>query len=99
MFLYFFAVRGVGRRIFRFYQLKKKAIFSVHSAPDFNRRHLSTFESHDPATMRKLRIPCDKVMTAFVASDGHDLLVTGCWSLAVEPGYELRVAACPPSSA
>ena len=57
----------------------------MHGAPDLNHRHLPAFESHDPASMGTLRIPCDIVMKTFVAGDGHGLLaacsglrVSGC---------------------
>ena len=61
----------VSRRVFRFFHLKQKTAFSVHGAPHFNHRHLPAFESHDPASMGKLRIPGDIIMKTFVAGDVH----------------------------
>jgi len=43
----------------------------MHGAPDLNHRHLPAFESHDPASMGTLRIPCDIIMQTFVAGVGH----------------------------
>jgi len=47
----------------------------MHGTPDLNHRHPPAFESHDPASMGTLRIPCDIIMKTFVAGVGHGLLV------------------------
>ena len=60
---------------FVFFHLIKKAVFSLHGAPDLNHRYLTAFESHDPASMGTLRIPCDIIMKAFMAGGWHGLLV------------------------
>ena len=75
----------------------------MHGAPDVNHWHLTTFESHDPASMGKLLIPCDIIMYAFMAGDGHgavglflvtgySMLDSGYWSPLTVAGYALRVA-------
>lgn len=57
----------------------------MHGAPDLNHRHQPAFESHDPASMGTLRIPCNIIMKTFVAGDGHGadglILVVGYWIL------------------
>ena len=59
----------------------------MHGAPDVNHWHLTTFESHDPASMGKLLIPGDIIMYAFMAIDGH-----GCWML--DAGYSMLDTRC-----
>jgi hypothetical protein len=68
---YLFVTLKVLRRSLRLIHLKKKAVFSAHGAPDLKHRHLPAFESHDPASMGKLRIPCDIIVKTFMAGGGH----------------------------
>ena len=50
---------------------KKIAVSSMHGTPDIDGRHPLAFKPHNPASMGKFWIPCDVVMQAFVAGDGH----------------------------
>ena len=87
---------------FVFFHLIKKAVFSLHGAPDLNHRYLTAFESHDPASMGTLRIPCDIIMKAFMAGGWHGLLAAGYWSLVTPDRYSTIKGPrgfCPLSSA
>ena len=82
---------------------KQEAVFSAHGPANFGNRHPFAFESHDSASMGKLLIPCDIIMYAFMAGDGHgavglflvtgySMLDSGYWSPLTVAGYALRVA-------
>jgi len=92
-FLYLSYILEVWRRIVRFFHLEIKAFFSAHGKPDFDHRHLPALESHDSASMGKLRFPCDIIVVTLVAGDGHEVgygsLVSGCCG---RPSYGFRVA-------
>jgi hypothetical protein len=49
--------------------------------PHFNHGHPPAFESHDPASMGKVRIPGNKIMLAPMAGRVHEnlILVDGYW--------------------
>ncbi len=68
---------------FSVFNLKKITVFPLHGAPDIDGRHPLTLESHNSASMWKLRIPGDEVVQAFMAGDGHNFwfLDAGHWHL------------------
>ena len=64
----------------------------MHGTPDVQHRHLPALEADAPASMGKLRVPCDIIMKAFVAGWAHScwILVSGYWWLVT--GYGSLVA-------
>ena len=54
-----------------FFHLKGEAIFALHRPANIVDRDTFTLKIHGATSMRKMLIPCDVIMYAFIASNFH----------------------------